>query len=86
MLGAKSSTIFRVVADVWEKDVWVIQAKSGSSASCRLFLRFLGKIAVQKMLGKRLEVPDILLPDIHGLLNIHVQLTTTTIANKMWAA
>ena len=33
------------------------------------FLHFLGKIAVQKISGKKhLEVPDILLPDTHGLL------------------
>ena len=43
---------FRVVADVWEKDVWEFQAKSGSSGSCGLFLHFLGKIAVQEMSGK----------------------------------
>ena len=42
----------RVVADVWEKDVWDFQAKSGSSGSCRIFLRFLGKIAVPKMSKK----------------------------------
>ena len=30
----------RVVADVWEKDVWDFQAKSGSSGSCRLCLHF----------------------------------------------
>ena len=124
MKGAFSlNKLFRVVADVWEKDVWHFQAKSGSSGSfgarkgipknlssqvfgelrvnflvwflaktlrfacrrlelfrkflgslrmilcyrktfsvhnsCRLFLHFLGKIAVQKCLGKRLEVPDI---------------------------
>ena len=41
-----------VVADVWEKDVWEFQAKSGSSGSCRLFLHFLEKIAVQEMSGK----------------------------------
>ena len=36
----------RVVADVWEKDVWEFQAKSGSSGSCRFFfLYFLAKIA-----------------------------------------
>ena len=29
------------------------------------FLHFPGRIGVQKMFGKRLEVPDILLPDIH---------------------
>ena len=28
----------RVVADVWEKDVWEFQDKSGSSGSCRPFL------------------------------------------------
>ena len=38
----------RVVADVWERDVWDFQAKSGSSGSCRLFINFLGKIAAQK--------------------------------------
>ena len=27
----------RKVADVWKKDVWEFQAKSGSSGSCRLF-------------------------------------------------
>ena len=42
----------RVVADVWEKDVWEFQAKSGSSGSCLLFLHFLGKIAIRKMFGK----------------------------------
>ena len=42
----------RKVADVWEKDVWEFQAKSGSSGSCRLFLHFLGKIAVRKMSGR----------------------------------
>ena len=31
---------------------WDFQAKSGSSGSCRLFLRFLGKIAVPKVSGK----------------------------------
>ena len=40
-----------VVADVWEKDVWEFQAKSGSLGSCRLFLHFLGTIAVQEMSG-----------------------------------
>ena len=47
-LGADS----RVLADVWDKDVWEFQAKSGSSRSCRLFLHSLGKIAVQEMSGK----------------------------------
>ena len=41
----------RVAADVWEKDVWDFQAKSGSSGCGRLFLHLLGKIAVQKMSG-----------------------------------
>ena len=41
-----------MAADVWEKDVWEFQAKSGSSGSCRLFLHFLGKIAVREMSGK----------------------------------
>ena len=57
-----------MVADVWEQDVWDFQAKSGSSGSCCLFLHFLEKIAIQQMSGKRLEVPDILLPDIRGVL------------------
>ena len=39
-------------ADVWEKDVWEFQAKSGSSGSCCLFLYFRGKIAVQDISGK----------------------------------
>ena len=43
---------YQMVADVWEQDVWEFRAKSGSSGSCRLFLRFLGKIAVQEMSGK----------------------------------
>ena len=41
-----------MVADVWEKDIWDFQARSGSSSSCCLFLHFLGKIAVPKMSGK----------------------------------
>ena len=56
-----------MIADVWKKDVWDFQAKSGSSGPCRLFLRFLGKIAVLKMFGKAPGIPDILLPDIRGL-------------------
>ena len=47
----------RKVADVWKKDVWEFQAKSGSSGSCRLFLRFLGKIAVRKMSGRTPGTP-----------------------------
>ena len=31
----------RVVADVWEKDVWDFHAESGSSGPCHLFLDFL---------------------------------------------
>ena len=42
----------RKVEDVWKKDVWEFQAKSGSSGSCRLFLHFLGKIAVRKTSGR----------------------------------
>ena len=65
-----AADVNRVVADVCGKDVWDFQAKSWSSGSCLLFLHFLGKIAVQKKcLGKPLEVPDILLPDICGLLS-----------------
>ena len=42
----------RVAADVWEKDVWEFQAKSGSSGSCRLLLHFPGKIGVEEMSGR----------------------------------
>ena len=42
----------KVAADVWEKDVWEIQAKSGSPGSCPLFLHFLGETPVQKMSGR----------------------------------
>ena len=41
-----------MVADVWEKDIWEFQAKSGRSCFCLLFLNFLGKFAVQKMSGR----------------------------------
>ena len=47
----------RVVADVWEKDVWEFQADFGSSGSYRFFLHFLGKIAVQEMSGKMPGTP-----------------------------
>ena len=46
------ATPIRVVADVWENDIWEFQAKSGSSGSCCLFLHSLGKITVQEMSGK----------------------------------
>ena len=49
--------VLQKAADVWEKDVWEFQAKSGSSGSCCLFLYFLGKIAVQEMSGKTLGSP-----------------------------
>ena len=50
--------IFRVVTDVWEKDVRAqFQAKSGSSTSCCLFLHFLGRIAVQETSGKTPRSP-----------------------------
>ena len=42
----------RKTADVWKKDVWEFQAKSGSSGFCCLLLYFIGKIAVQEMSGK----------------------------------
>ena len=58
-----------MVADVWEKDVWDFQAKSGSSGSCRLCLYFLEKSHFKTCLGERLEVPASLLPDIRGLLS-----------------
>ena len=57
-----------MVVDVWEKDVWDFQAESGSSGSSPLFLHFLGKPQFKNCLGERLEVPDILLPDIDGFL------------------
>ena len=63
-LGFASIPI-RVVADVWEKDVW---APSRPSLGAQVLPSFPREIAVQKCLGKRLEVPDILLPDICGLL------------------
>ena len=57
----------RKVADVWKKDVWEFQAKSGSSGSRRLFLHFLGKIAVRKMSGRTPGNPRHSLADIRGL-------------------
>ena len=51
------------------------QAKSGGLGPCPLFLHFLGKIAVQKMSGKQLEVPDILLPDIRDKLTLILPLS-----------
>ena len=47
-----------VVADVWEKDVWEYQAKSGSSGSCHFSFISWGKSQFNKCLAKRLEVPD----------------------------
>ena len=38
-----------MAADVWKDDVWEIQAKSGSSGSCPLFLHFLGKKKLRKI-------------------------------------
>ena len=46
-----------VVADVWKKDIWEFQARSGSSGSRRLFLHFLGKPAAQEMSGKTPRSP-----------------------------
>ena len=51
-LTQRTPPYYRKVADVWKKDVWEFQAKSGSSGSCRLFLHFLRKIAVRKMSGR----------------------------------
>ena len=48
----EEKTYNQEAADVWEKDVWEFQAKSGSSGSCCHFLYFLGKIAVQEMSGR----------------------------------
>ena len=59
---------FRVVTDVWEKDVW------GPSLGVQVLALFSfslqGKSQVKTFLGKRLEVPDILLPDVRDHLNI----------------
>ena len=49
-------------ADVWEKDVWEFQPKSGSSGSCRLFLYFLGKIAEVNKRGRPSKWPPECLP------------------------
>ena len=68
-----------MVADVWEKDVWDFWAKSGSSGSCHLFVHFIRKIAV---LRKRLEVPDILLPDVRGLLNLGLPTVVWPLLNQ----
>ena len=62
-IESQKDPYFWKVADVWE-----FQAKSGSSGSCRLFLHFLGKIAVRKMSGRTPGSPRHLLPDIRGLL------------------
>ena len=48
-----------MAADVWEKGVWDFQTKLG--------VQVLAVLAVQTCLGKRLEAPDILLPDIRSL-------------------
>ena len=45
MYPESPESLTRVVADVWEKDVRDFQTKSGSSGTCRLFFRFLGKIS-----------------------------------------
>ena len=42
-VGGGGVALDREVADVSEKDVWDFQAKSGSSGSCRLFLRALSE-------------------------------------------
>ena len=76
-----SAIVFRVVADVWKKGAWDFQSvKSGSSGSCRLFLHFLEKITTQKCLGKCLTVPDILLPDIRGLLSMYADFIASRIS------
>ena len=54
------TTLNRMVADVWKKDVWDFQAKSGSSSSCSLLPSFpREKSQFKKYLGEHLEVPDI---------------------------
>ena len=58
-----------MVVVVCQKDFWDFQAKSGSSGRCPLFIHALGKLAVQKCLGERLEVPDVLLSDIRDQLS-----------------
>ena len=53
----------RLDGDVWGKDVWDFQARSGSSGSCPLLLHhLLGKVAVLKKSGNHQEVPDLLPP------------------------
>ena len=58
----------RVVADVWKKDVW--SSRPGLGVQVLAVFSFIsqGKSQFKKCLGNRLEVPDILLPDIRGLL------------------
>ena len=51
-----------------------VPGQVGSSGSCHLFLVSKGKSQFKKCLGKRLEVPDILLPDIRGLLILALSL------------
>ena len=75
---------FQVVADVWEKDVWDFQAKFGSQVLALISLISWGKSRFKNCRGKCLEVPDILLPDIHGQLSFggskkgsHLSIKTT---------
>ena len=64
---------FRVVADVWEKDVWDFQAKSGSSGFWPLGLHFLGKLTATKKSGQ--------MPVAQAVGNIPVT-TTNKISQK----
>ena len=60
---------YRVVADVWE-EVWDFLGQVWELRFLPRFRHFLGRITVQKYLGKRLQVPDILLPDIRDQPNL----------------
>ena len=49
--GSALAVISRVVADVWEKNVWDFQAKIGSSGSCHLLFISQGKSQFETYLG-----------------------------------
>ena len=52
-------------ADDWKKDVWDFQAFSQTFLNCRLSLGNEGKDGKNLNSQTGLEVPDVLLPDIH---------------------
>ena len=49
--------VLQLIADLWEKGVWNFEAKSGTSASCPLFLRFVRQSTVRNRRLKKLPVP-----------------------------